>query len=170
MRNFISVILIILLFGAQSCCRKHFPPPSIEYRDSLIVEYRDSLVYRDSIVSVPIPLESDQAIVTINDTSHRETSLAESDAWVSADGFLHHSIRNKKGNIDFHVAIPEHWIVDKAHVEKATTIINTVYIPRELTWWQKFRLRGFWFLLAITAGLLVWIFRKPLFSFIGKFV
>lgn len=160
---------LILCLALASCCPKHYPPV-VEYRDSLVVEYRDSLVYRDSIISVPIPLESDQAIVHIGDTSHRETSLAESDAWIGLDGFLHHNLRNKHGNIDLHVPIPEHWIVDKAHEQKATTITNTVYVEKPLTAWQKFRLKGFWFLLAVVVGFCAWTFRKPVLSFIGKFI
>lgn len=151
--------LLPLFLILASCCPKHYPPV-IEYRDSLVVEYRDSLVYRDSIISVPIPLESDQAIVHIGDTSQRETSLAESDAWIGADGFLHHNLRNKHGNIDLHVPVPEHWIVDKAHEQKATTITNTVYVKKSLTAWQKFRLKGFWWLLGLCIGLLLWTFRK----------
>lgn len=161
--------LLALLAAMSSCCPKHYQPV-IEYRDSLVVEYRDSLVYRDSIISVPIPLGSDQAIVHIGDTSHRETSLAESDAWVGADGFLHHNLRNKHGNIDIHVPVPEHWIVDKAHKEKATTLTNTVYVEKPLSRWQQFRLRMFWWLLAGCTALLVWIFRKPLVALIRKFL
>ena len=159
--------LLVLLIAVTACCPKHFPPEII-IRDSLVVEYRDSLVYRDSIVNVPIPLESDQAIVTVNDTSHRETSLAESDAWVGSDGFLHHSIRNKKGSIGFHVSIPEHWVVDKAHQEQSSTITRTVYVEKHLNGWQKFRLRGFWWLLAALACSLAYIFRKPLLALFGK--
>lgn len=153
--------VILAALTLVACSPKHFQPV-IEYRDSLVIEYRDSLVYRDSIITIPVPLESDQAIVRIDDTSHRETSLAESDAWVGADGFLHHNIRNKRGDISFHVAIPEHWIVDKAHEQKAATITKTVYLERELTWWQKVRLKGFWWLLGGLLILLLWTFRKPI--------
>ena len=162
-----TAILFAAVLGLAACCQKHFPPV-IEYRDSLVVEYRDSLVYRDSIISVPIPLESDQAIVHIGDTSHRETSLAESDAWIGSDGFLHHNIRNKHGNIDLHVPIPEHWIVDTAHEQKATTITNTVYVDKPLTAWQKFRLRAFWWLLTILLASIIWYFRKPILTLIRK--
>lgn len=160
-------LCVILAILACACSPKVLPPV-IEYRDSVVVEYRDSLVYRDSIISVPIPLESDQAIVTVGDTSHRETSLAESDAWVGSDGFLHHNIRNKKGEVSFHVAIPEHWVVDKAHSEKAATITRTVYVEKELSGWQRFRLRGFWWILSGLVGCLVWIFRKPLIGLARK--
>jgi len=162
-------ILLLICLLLASCSPKH-SPPVIEYRDSLVVEYRDSLVFRDSIIQVPIPLESDQAIVRIDDTSHRETSFAESDAWVGSDGFLHHNIRNKRGEIPIHVAIPEHWIVDKAHAEKAATITNPVYVERKLTGWQKFRIEAFWWLLAISAGLSFYVFRKPIFALIKKFL
>lgn len=161
------ILFAIVLLSA--CCPKHFEP-IIEYRDSLVVEYRDSLVYRDSLISVPIPLESDQAIVHIGDTSHRETSLAESDAWIGTDGLLHHNIRNKRGNIALHVAIPEHWIVDKAHSQSATTLTKTVYVEKPLTKWQIYRLRAFWWLFFACVGFAVWTFRKPILSFIGKFI
>ena len=159
--------LLVILLAVTACCPKHFPPEII-IRDSLVVEYRDSLVYRDSIISVPIPLESDQAIVHVGDTSHRETSLAESDAWVDSDGFLHHNIRNKRGNIALNVAIPEHWIVDKARSQSATTLTKTVYVEKPLTKWQIYRLRAFWWLLLCLVASLVYIFRKPLFALIGK--
>lgn len=163
MRKFVLAAVLVAV-----ACSPKVLPPVVVYRDSLVVEYRDSLVYRDSIISVPIPLESDQAIVHIGDTSHRETSLAESDAWIGADGFLHHNIRNKHGNIDLHVPVPEHWIVDKAHEQKATTITNTVYVEKPLTAWQKFRLRAFWWLILGLVALLTYTFRKPILSLLRK--
>ena len=144
-------------------CSPRYYPPEIIIRDSVRVEIRDSLVYKDSIVSVPIPLESDKAIVTVNDTSHRETSLAESDAWIGADGFLYHNLRNKRGSIDFHVAIPEHWIVDKAHKEKAVTMMRIVSVEKPLTRRQRLRLGAFWWLVGGLLALLLWTFRKQIF-------
>lgn len=156
----IRCLFLALLGLALLACSPRCYPPEIIIRDSIRVEIRDSLVYKDSVVSIPIPLESDQAIVTVNDTSHRETSLAESDAWVGLDGLLHHNLRNKTGNIDFHVAIPEHWIVDRAHKEKADTITRTVYVEKPLTRWQKLRIEAFWWLLCSLLILLLWTFRK----------
>lgn len=150
------------IFLALCACSPKILPPVIQIRDSVRVEIRDSLVYRDSIVSVPIPLESDQAIVTVNDTSHRETSLAESDAWVGPDGLLHHNLRNKAGSICLHVAIPEHWIVDRAHKERADTIMRTVWVEKPLTRWQRFRIGAFWWLFGILSLLLLWTFRKKI--------
>lgn len=42
-----------------------------------------------------------------------------------------------------------------------------VPVEKPLSWWQKFRLRSFWWLVLSVAGLAGWIFRKPLMALIG---
>jgi len=86
-------------------------------------EVRDSLAWRDTTIYVPIPLESDQAIVHVGDTSHRETSIAESDAWVGPDGFLHHTLNNKPRKLAYQISLPERYLIssvrntnEKAHI------------------------------------------------------
>lgn len=160
--------LKILAFSFAICL---FPSCSQKIVEKLVTqtvtEYRDSTVFRDSTIFVPIPLESDQAIVHVGDTSHRETSVAESDAWIGKDGLIHHNIRNKAGaRIPYSVKLPEHWLYTGVinTKEKEQGIIKEVKVEKPLSWWQKLRIGAFWWLLGAVALLLLWTFRKFLFK------
>lgn len=156
----------ILLSFTPACS-----PKIIEtVRTETVIEYRDSVVLRDTTIYVPIPLEADQAIVHVGDTSHRETTVAESDAWVGADGLLHHNLRNKPGTLPCPVTIPEHFLTTTVTntKESAGTIVKEVQVEKPLTLWQKTRIRAFWPLLVLVIGLLVWTIRKPLVKLIQK--
>lgn len=131
-----------------------------------VTEYRDSIAWRDTTIFVPIPLEADQAIVHVGDTSHRETSVAESDAWVGSDGFLYHNIRNKPGHLAQGVKLPEHFLVTdvKNTLEHAHVITREVKVEKPLNTWQKFRIGAFWWLL----GMVIFAYRKQIFAILKK--
>ena len=128
-------------------------------------EVHDSLAWRDTTIYVPIPLESDQAIVHVGDTSHRETSIAESDAWIGKDGMIHHSLRNKAdARLSYNLKMPERWLYTNVTntKEHEQGIIKEIKVEKPLSWWQKFRLKAFWWLLIATICLGVWTFRNPI--------
>nr|DAH91579.1 MAG TPA: hypothetical protein [Caudoviricetes sp.] len=50
--------------------------------------------------------------------------------------------------------------VDSVYIDK----VREVKVEKELTAWQRFRLRGFWILAAIIGGYLVWRNRRKLLS------
>lgn len=159
----ISIILypILLLSALPSCS------PRIVERVVTITqtEVRDSTAWRDTTIYVPIPLESDQAIVHLGDTSHRETSVAESDAWIGNDGMIHHSLRNKSGaRIPYDLKMPEHWLYTGVTNtrEHEQGIIKEVKVEKPLSWWQKARIKAFWWILGGLILSLAWVFRKPL--------
>ena len=160
-----AALIAITALALNACC------PKIYEKIIREVEYRDTTIYketvRDTTVYVPIPLESGQVIVQVGDTSHLETSVAESDAFVGADGFLHHTIRNKSEKM-LPVIVPIRDRYAYSNQVKTVTLTKTEYKDRPLTWWQKFRLKGFWWLLAGLAASLVWIFRKPLLSLLRR--
>lgn len=159
-----TVIPTIILFSLLPGCS-----PRIVERIVTITqtEVRDSTAWRDTTIYVPIPLESDQAIVHVGDTSHRETSIAESDAWIGKDGMLHHSLRNKTGaRIPYDLKMPEHWLYTGVTNtrEHEQGIIKKEYVEKPLSWWQKTRLQAFWWLLGGLVLSLAWIFRKPILA------
>ena len=132
-------------------------------------EVRDSTAWKDTTIYVPIPLESDQAIVHVGDTSHRETSVAESDAWVGKDGMLHHNIRNKTdARLPYNLKLPEHWLYTGVTntKEHEQGIIKEVKVEKPLSPIQKAKIGAFWWLLALVLGLGAWTFRKPLLKLI----
>jgi len=56
--------------------------------------------------------------------------------------------------------------VDSIAVES----VKEVKVEKPLSWWQKFRIGAFWWLLAGLSGALVWIFRKPILAFIKTLI
>lgn len=129
-----------------------------------VTEVRDSTAWRDTTIYVPIPIESDQAIVHVGDTSRRETSVAESDAWIGKDGMLHHSLRNKsEAKIAYDLKLPEHWLYTGVTNTNEHAIIKEVPVERKLTWSQKAKIGAFPWLLLALIGAVLWIFRKYLF-------
>lgn len=66
----------------------------------------------------------------------------------------------------------DRWRIDTVHSVRVDSVaverIKEVKVERPLTAWQRFRLRGFWWLLAGLAGLLAYTFRKPLLALFGK--
>lgn len=53
------------------------------------------------------------------------------------------------------------------HDSVAVETIKEVPVEKPLTGWQRFRIRAFWWLLAVAAGLGLWTFRKPLLKLIA---
>lgn len=159
-------IVVVAALLAVSCS-----PKVIEtIRTETITEYRDSIAWRDTTIFVPIPLESDQAIVHVGDTSHRETTVAESDAWVDSDGMLHHTLRNKRVSLSQGVKLPEHFLVTNVKNTAEHAHVITREVERELTAWQRFRINSFWWLCLLLAVSVIWIFRKPIVALIKKLI
>ena len=107
-------------------------------RDSVAVIVRDSVVFRDSLVLVEIPKESDKDVVVKSDTSHLETSVAESEAWV-ADGRLHHTLRNKDwAFIPVTIKMPERLHYEQKDRLVYNRIVETIEVEKPLNWWERF--------------------------------
>ena len=160
-----TFLLSSYLFALTGCSLLR-PRERVVTVTTVETEYRDSTAWRDTTIYVPIPLEADQAIVQVGDTSHRETSVAESDAWVGQDGFLHHELRNKHTSLAFQVILPERYLVSsvKNTRERAEIITKEVKVERPLNAWQRFRIGAFWWLLGLAAvgwrKQLLWIIKK----------
>lgn len=91
-------ILIILLsfFLISGCCTtKQVAEVPIKYIEK--IEYRDSLIYIKDTIYIHLPAE-EKTNTTKRDSSHLETSIAISDAWVD-NGELNHTLKNKDNPI-----------------------------------------------------------------------
>lgn len=157
--GYIIAIIMIGLIMLSSCSPKLAPSHNVDtsHKDSTkVVE-----ITGDSLVYIPIPLEKDQVIAHLGDTSKLETSLARSLAFIGNDGFLHHSLENKSEE-KLPVIVPIHsktifTLVSDKHAE---VITKYEYVEKPLSWWQKFRLGAFWWLVGAIVIALIWIFRK----------
>ena len=155
MKNLILILCLVLFTG---CCKKPVQTTYIE-RDSIrteyITEYRE--VIRDSLIYIPVPVES-HVKEGLRDSSHLETSVAESDAWIDPDGRLGHSIRNKDVFLSAVAKIKDSYRID--------TLIRTEYkyIDRSETIVKKHIPAFFWGCFGIVLGLflfgVVWVIKK----------
>ena len=129
-------------------------------RDSILVHVIDSVILRDTVVMVEVPEESDKALLPDTDTSHLQTRLAESWAYV-CNGQLHHNLRNKSEML---LPVKVQYI-DRARIEKSEEIawrrmVETVEVEKELSRWQNFIMTLGYGLLIAAAGWLVWNLSK----------
>lgn len=134
-------------------------------RDSVIVNVRDSVFVRDTIVKVEIPAESGANVLQGTDTSFLATSLAESRAFVE-NGRLHHTLRNRS-----EMLLPvKVQYVDRARYESKDSIgfrqiVETIEVEKELSRWQNFIMSlGYAFLIAGLAWLVWKLSRLASFS------
>lgn len=162
------VTFALLALLVTSCGSSRHAVTSIETHDSTKVEVRTERIEHIDTVYVELPRQVER-IVTQDTTSRLENDYAVSEARVEA-GMLHHTLKTKAAKIPVPV---------KTTIEKKDSITTNsksevekekVYIEKELTAWQRFRLRGFWILAAIIGGYIVWKFRRPLFRALTKMV
>lgn len=154
-----TIILLAFALAAACCpCRKAAPPA---IRDSVRIETQIRTEYIRDTVYVNIPAEEKEQTVR-DTTSHLETSFAESDAAITPDGALHHTLRNKPQNKP--VEAETKVIYRDSIIYRDRVKTETVEVERDLTWWQQTRLYGFWILLAAVA----WSLRKTILAIIKR--
>lgn len=171
----IATILILLALGMSAChtSKNGLPttPVFVTNTDSVRTEYIEIVRIDTVVVEVPVPAESVSQVVR-DSTSHVETSLAESDAWINDDGSLGHSIKNKPQNLKADVPVP---VKDTQTNNTARSVKEIpvpypkpVYIEKNLTLWESVKMESFWYLIVMVIMTLGWIFRKPIVSVIRK--
>lgn len=88
--------ILILIISLIVCCISCKTIQYVPIKGDTVVEYRDTTIYRDSLIYTPIEVVKE--VVPELDTLKMETSLAEASAYVdTTTNTLKGSIRNKKG-------------------------------------------------------------------------
>lgn len=153
---FIYWIFVYLLFSLVGCSTPRGVLTS--QKDSVRTVITDRVIYRDTVIHVPVPAESDKAVLQDTDTSFLRTSLAESEAFVSG-GKLHHSLRNRSEQLQpINLKLPEKILQTDNFLMKQQTV--TVEVERELTRWQKMlQALGLGTFVALCAALLYMAIR-----------
>jgi hypothetical protein len=164
------VTFALLSVLVTSCGSSRHAVTSIETHDSTKVEVRMERIEHIDTIYVELPRQVER-IVTQDTTSRLENDYAVSEARVEA-GMLHHTLETKAAKIP---------VLSKSTIEKKDSVTTTskakveeekekVYIEKELTAWQKFRLRGFWVITAMAGGYVVWRNRKWLLHLLAKLI
>ena len=108
------IILILMTCVLFSCTpQKHIQ--QVPVNNITKIEYRDKPVYVRDTVYIQLPAEEKET-TTKRDSSHLETSVAISDAWIDDNG-LNHNLRNKKTQLK--------------------TVRDTVYINQTITEYKE---------------------------------
>ncbi len=141
-------LAVILLLVATSCSPKIIKEIEVVYRDRVVVD--------TAVVEIPVEVEK---VVTRDTVSHLENTYAKSDASVSG-GFLSHSLES----IPQYIKVPVEVHVTDTLYKEAQIIEKEVKVEKPLSWWQKFRIGAFWWLLGGVILLLLWTFRKSIFK------
>lgn len=176
------VILLSVLALAMSACHSskqavpEVPPAPVVLNnsDSVRVETVIKTEYVPVMVEVPVPQQSVSNIVFEADTSHIETDVAFSNAWIRPDGTLFHNLVNKDVKLSA-----------EAHVPQTTTENNKeavmtrevpvpqpypVYVEKSLSKFEQFKLAAFWYLIGAALIAATYIFRKPFLILLRKIV
>lgn len=126
------IAMIVLLAALSSCGTAH--KGLIRQIDSVYIEKHDTIIYRDTtILYQPVDSTVHQAIDT-SQTSHLETDLAISRAWLRG-GRLHHTLSNKTNLIPIKTTLPQSISTQKHYLVR--NITQTVEVERSLRWYQE---------------------------------
>ncbi len=156
----------VFIIGFLGLCVAACSPRIIEtIKTETITEYRDTTQWRDTTIYVPVPIGKDKAVVSVRDTSRLETQVASSIAYVDSLG-IHHTLENKAVSFPAVVMIPSRTIWLSVTTKEAQVLTRTLEVEKPLSWWQKFRIGAFWWLLCGLIVALLWIFRKPILKLI----
>lgn len=153
MRNHLLVIILAALISSCNATR-HLATSS---KDSVRVEIRTRTAYvRDTIIR-EIPSVS-EAITTKDTTSHLENYYAQSDARINLDGTLFHSLATKPQKESIPIDKPIQY--RDSIVYRTKEVKDIIQVERNLSWWEKTQIKGFWALLVA----LVFIYRKKILA------
>lgn len=162
--------MILVGCKPQQYMQEALPPVILNNSDSVLIETNIETTYAPVDVALDLPRQSESNI-TQNDSSHVETDLAFSVAWL-VNGVLHHIIQNKPGQLKGNAFVPQ----TTKHTSKESIKVREIPVPlpypveiaHELTLMEQIKLAAFWYLVSgivISAG---FICRKPLLALLRK--
>ena len=155
-------IIVILLFGVllAGCRTQRYIPVTQQSHDSIRTEVRTETVYVKDTAYIEIPKQTAEAILPDTMRSSLENDYAFSDAWVTPDGMLHHTLETKPQDLEIEFDKPVQRTDSTTTQTGTKTIVETKYVEKELTWFQQTEIYGFWVLAALFIIGLVWKYRK----------
>lgn len=156
--NFVLKWLAVALCAATAwgCCPARLLTTSTS--DTMRVEVREVVHFVTDTVEVQVPVEVQTAIVP--DSSHLETSYATSDAYLTAEGLLHHSLSNKAGARS--VEAQKEIIVRDSVVYRTQIDRQGVEDERDFTKFERFQMTAFWVMSVLLVAALFFKLREIL--------
>ena len=146
-------LLLLLTFIIGGCASSRLSE-NIHQQDSVDVRVETRIEYVPDTVFIEIPAQTSER-ETSDSTSYLENDYATSNARINPDG-----TKPQKKPVEFEKPVER----KDSTIYKTKTVTETkiVKVPRDLTWWQKTQIYGFWVILFI----LVIVYRKKILSFV----
>lgn len=165
-------IILTLLCGVllAGCRTQRYIPVTQQSHDSIRTEVRTETVYVKDTAYIEIPKQTAESILPDTMRSCLENDYATSDAWVTPDGMLHHTLETKPQEMPYEYDKKVEKQDSTTHKSGTETIVETKYVEKELTWWQQTEIYGFRVLAALLVIGLVWKYRKVIMTFIRKII
>lgn len=159
----LAICAVSLLLTACGASRRVSMQESQETR----IETKYERIFVHDTAFIEIPLQT--AEKTVRDSiSHLENEYAVSDARINTDGSLFHSLQTKQQK----KSVPIERTVERkdsiVYVDNRVEV--PVYIEKELTKWQSFKIDYFGWLVAVLLASLAYIFRKPIIALVRRFI
>ena len=167
MKKYLAAIFVMAM--AISCATpKVITKTETVYKDSVRVEVHERIVHDTVEVEIPLIVEK---IITEDDSSHLENAFAKSDASIR-NGKLHHSLETKPQTVAKPVAIP---VADTTTTHTSTAIEKSEdtkieYVEKELSWFRKTEIYGFWCLLLFVLLYFGFKNRKVIWALVRRFI
>lgn len=179
MKRAILISVLALVMSACHSSKQAVPevPPApvvLNNSDSVRVETVIKTEYVPVMVDVNVPQQSVSNIVFETDTSHIETDVAVSDAWITPDGTLYHTLVNKDVKLSAETHVPQTTTENNRDAVMTREVPvpepYPVYVERSLSKSEQFKLALFWYIVGAVLIAGVYIFRKPLLILIRKII
>lgn len=129
MKKFLILTFALLLMGCAAT-----KPATVPIQSSTIIEYKDTTIYLEKVIEVPVPVERVVEVVPRFDTLRMETGVAKAECWAdTTNRVLRGRMENKqtalKGKIDtcFVVEYVDRYTDKEIAVEVP---VDVPYIPK----------------------------------------
>ena len=155
----------MLLAGCSPC--KHIAAIQVQRQDSTHTEVVTKTYFVTDTVFVEIPAQTAER-TTADSVSELENDYATSTARINPDGTLYHDLKTKPQDIPKEVETPVQVKDSIVYKDKYKDRVRTVEVERELTWWQRTQMYGFWVALAVIVVGVIVSQRKKIISWLMK--
>lgn len=157
MKNILKIFILFLFLFPFGCVgtKKTKQIPIVQVEKTVV---KDSLIYIRDTLYLPLPVE-EKEVKTTADSSHLETSIAESDAWIDSIGQLNHTLKNKDTVYKY--------IYDTVYINKTITEYKEKEVPIEVPIEVSYIPKWAWFCIIIAAVSVGWMVFKISLKFGG---
>lgn len=159
-----------LLYGIAVCglslilagCKSTSYVPVYVQTDSIRTVVMTQTVYEKDTAYIEIPRQTAEHVQPDTLKSSLENDFAFSEAWVTPDGLLHHTLETKPQDMPFEYDKKVEKQDSSTYASGTRTIVETVEVEKRLTWVQQTEIYCFRVLAALLIIVLVWKYRKAI--------